>query len=340
MSKKDTKLQKLSEMVFIAVEEMRGLGIEDLDRMFMEEYLLQADRLTDTRQQAKVRHPLKDIVGIVFFAVLARNDEWTEIADFAADEQETLKKYMELPHGVPSHDTIQRVFFILRSDELQSMLVNILIQLVTAAGKELDEYLYRNDELGCYIRDVIAADGKETRNTAKKNSLEREASRNLNEFNVMSTEWGICLSSTRIDEKSNEIPEMQKVMKQIDCRGCIVTADAMNTQKATARAIIKEAHGDYCLALKENQKTAHREVKEYFASEELRKGIQEKEGGYLKETEMPPGQTITREYFITNDIHWFEDRKEWEKLTSIGYERKTTADEETGETTRVLSESR
>lgn len=89
MSKKDTKLQKLSEMVLIAVEEMRGLGIEDLDRMFMEEYLLQADHLTDTRQQAKVRHPLKDIVGIVFFAVLARNDEWTEIADFAVDEQET-----------------------------------------------------------------------------------------------------------------------------------------------------------------------------------------------------------------------------------------------------------
>lgn len=57
----------------------------------------------------------------------------------------------------------------------------------------------------------------------------------------MSTEWGICLSSTRIDEKSNEIPEMQKVIKQIDWRGCIVTADALNTQKATARAIVKEA---------------------------------------------------------------------------------------------------
>lgn len=333
MPKKDTKLQKLSENIYIAVEEMRGLGIEGLDRIFMEEYLLQADQLTDTRQQAKVHHLLKDIVGIVFFAVLASNDEWTEIADFAVDEQETLKKYLELPHGIPSHDTIQRVFFILRSDELQSMLVNILIQLITVAGKELDEYLYRNDELGCYIRDVIAADGKETHNTAKKNSPEKEACRNLNEFNVMSTEWGICLSSTRIGEKSNEIPEMQKVMKQIDCRGCIVTADAMNTQKATAGAIVKEAHGDYCLALKENQKTAYREVKEYFASEGLRKEILEKDGGYFKEAEMTSSQTITREYFITNDINWFEDSKEWEKLTSIGYERKTTFSKETGETT-------
>lgn len=99
---------------------------------------------------------------------MANNDEWTDIADFAADEKETLQKYLELPNGIPSHDTIQRVFAILRSDELQSMLVNILIQLITVAGKRLDEYLYRNDSLGCCIRDVIAADGKETRNTGKK----------------------------------------------------------------------------------------------------------------------------------------------------------------------------
>ncbi len=99
-------------------------------------------------------------------------------------------------------------------------------------------------KLDCYIRDVIAADGKETHNTGKKNSKDPKQRRNLNEFNVMSTEWGISLSSTRIDEKSNEIPEMQKVMKQIDCRGCVVTADAMNTQKATAKlfAIVARRH--------------------------------------------------------------------------------------------------
>lgn len=182
MPKKDTKLQKLSENIYATLEEIRGLGIEDLDRIFMQEYLERADQLTDTRQQAKVWYSLKDVVGIVFFAVLAGNDEWTDIADFAMDERETLKKYLDLPKGIPSHDTIQRVFFILRSDELQGMLVNILIQLITAAGKSLDEYLYRNDALGCCIRDVVAADGKETRNTAKRNSTVAEDSRNLNEF--------------------------------------------------------------------------------------------------------------------------------------------------------------
>ncbi len=331
MPKRDTKLQKLSETIYITAEELRILGIEGLDRMFMEEYLSQADQLTDSRQQTKVKHSLKNIIGIVFFAVLAGNDEWTEISDFAADEKETLERYLDLSNGIPSHDTIQRVFFILRPDELQSMLVNILIQLIAVAGKGLDEYLYRDDRLGCCIRDVIAADGKETRNTAKKNEKDTASRRNLNEFNVMSTEWGISLSSTRIDEKSNEIPEMQKVIKQIDCRGCIVTADAMNTQKATAKAIVKDAHGDYCLALKENQKTAYREVKEYFASEELLKEIMAKDGQYLKETEATACSTVTREYFITDDTDWFEDRKEWEKLISIGFERKTITKKGTDE---------
>lgn len=196
MSKRDSKLQKLSETMHITVEELRGLGLEGIDRMFMEEYLMQAGRLTDSRQQVKVKHSLKDIIGIVFFAVLAGNDEWTEIADFAVDDRENLEKYLELPNGIPSHDTIQRVFFILRPDEVQDMLVNILIQLVTVAGNRLEEYLYKNEELNCYVRDVIAADGKETHNTGKKNSEDVAKRRNLHEFNVMSTEWGINLSCT------------------------------------------------------------------------------------------------------------------------------------------------
>lgn len=331
MPKKDTKLIQLSEKIHITVEEMKNLGVENLDHMFLKIYTEQASQLTDSRQQKKVKHPLKTVVGIVFFAVLAGNDEWTEIADFAVDERETLQKYLELPNGIPSHDTIQRVFFILRSDELQNMLVAILVQLVSVAGKELDGYLYRNDELGCYIRDVIAADGKETHNTGKANSEDVCDARNLNEFNVMSTEWGICLSSTRIDEKSNEIPEMQDVMDKLDCSGCVVTTDAMNTQKETARAIVERAHGDYCLALKGNHKTAYHEVKEYFANEGFLKEIMAADGQYLKESEETASETVVREYFITSDIKWFEDRKDWEKLSSIGYERKTITRKRTGD---------
>lgn len=231
-------------MIYATVGEISNLRVDGLDHMFMGIYSEQACQLTDSRQQNKVKHSLKDIIGIVFFVVLAANDEWTEIVDFAIDDQETLKKYLDLPNGIPSHYTIQWVFFILDTDELQNMLVNILVQLVNTAGKRLDEYLYKNEELDCCIKDVIAADGKETHNTGKKNGDNINDKRNLNEFNVMSKEWGICLSSTKIDEKSNEIPEMQKVMGQFDFRGCVVTTDAMDTQKETARAIVEETHGE------------------------------------------------------------------------------------------------
>lgn len=98
MPKKSTKLEQLSEKIHITVEKMRNLGAENLDHMFLEIYAQQTSQLTDTRQHKKVKHLLKDVVGIVFFAVLAGNNEWTDIADFAADEKQTLQKYLELPN--------------------------------------------------------------------------------------------------------------------------------------------------------------------------------------------------------------------------------------------------
>lgn len=116
MPRKDTKLEKLSEMIYATVEEISNLRVDGLDHMSMEIYSKQACQLTDSRQQNKVKHSLKDIIGIIFFVLLAANDEWTEIADFAIDERETFKKYLDLPNGIPSHDTIQWVFFILDPD--------------------------------------------------------------------------------------------------------------------------------------------------------------------------------------------------------------------------------
>ncbi|MEZ3516688.1 MAG: ISAs1 family transposase [Lachnospiraceae bacterium] len=191
--------------------------------------------------------------------------------------------------------------------------------------------MYQNEELDCYVHDVIAADGKETRHTAKKHAKTPEDLCNLNEFNVMSTEWGVCLSSTRIGEKTNEIPQMQAVMKGLDCRKCIVTADAMNALKETARVIVQEAHGDYCLALKGNQKQAYEEIRNYFACKDLLENICQKAGQYQIETEESTYAITIREYFITDEIQWFEDHSKWEKLQSIEYERKTITSKETGE---------
>ncbi len=120
-------------------------------------------------------------------------------------------------------------------------------------------------------------------------------------------------------------------MKGLDCRRCIVTADVMNAQKETARVIVQEAHGDYCLALKGNQKQAYEEIRDYFADADLLENIRKKAGQYQSETEKNTYVITTREYFITDDIQWFGDCNKWEKLKSIGYERKNITDKETGE---------
>ena len=113
MPKKDTKLKQLSDIIHITVEDIRESEIEGLDLLFMECYIEQAEMLSDSRQPKKVKHSLKDIIGIVFLAVLAGNDEWMDIYDFAIDERETLQKYLELTNGIPSHDTLQRAFCIM-----------------------------------------------------------------------------------------------------------------------------------------------------------------------------------------------------------------------------------
>lgn len=315
-----------------AVEDIREMHIENLDILFMGAYLDAAGQLTDTRQQAKVRHRVGDILGLTFMALLAGNDEWKDIEDFGFDNIETLKKYLELPAGIPSHDTIERVFGILKPSEVQNALVGILKRIVEMVNeKQGEQYLYRNDQFDVKIQDIVAVDGKETHNTAKRGGASIEESRNLNELNVMSTEWGITLSTTRIDEKTNEIPEFQTVARQMDFRGCIVTADALNTQKETVEAIV-ESRGDYCLALKANQKNAYTEIREYFADEELLAELRKKADCYRKETEENSYKEICREYYITDDIKWFADRTKWKKLKTIGYEKKTIADKQKNET--------
>lgn len=320
MPKKSTKLQKLASTVNEMIEDMEKDS--EFDMLFFNIMNDKIGGLTDERQQTKVKHQMSDVVGIVFFAVLSDIDEWYEMEMFAIDHRDTLKQYLPLENGIPSHDTLERVFSIIKEDELQEILVQVLKDMVMKATKEMDEPLYTNEELGIEISDIIAIDGKETRNSGKKYSVTEEERRNLNELNVQSTEYGITLSSTRINEKSNEIPEAQRVLRTLDLRKCVVTADALNTQKDTVAVIVDDAHADYCLALKANQKNAYTDIVEYFNEDtlnELKKGPYT----YREEKEITSERSVTREMYISEDIRWFEDRSKWKKLKSIGYEKKT-----------------
>ena len=323
MPKKDPKLQELAKAVKLCLEDedfdlYKDIFFEDLKSGFI--------GLTDSRQKAKVKHFLHDCIGIVMFCSFSDIDEWHEMEMFANDNIDVLKQYLELPNGIPSHDTLERALSIIKESELQNVLVDILRNSIIKASANIDGYIYSNPELGIYIKDVVAIDGKETCKTGKPNAETVEGQRNLNMLNVQSTETGVTLSSTRINEKSNEIPEAQRVLKQLDLKGCVVTADAINTQKDTAKAIVEDAKADYCLAVKGNQGNLYRDIVDYFEDESLIADIKAVEGRYLKESEETSTKETIWEHYITDDIQWYEDKNSWKSLKSFGYVKKTIRD--------------
>ena len=171
MAKKDIKLARLAEIVSEMADDLEGTGIEE---ELFEEMGKKLGALSDRRQQTKVWHKLGDVVAIVFFSLLSDVDEWIEMEYFAIDQRETLQKYLELPHGIPSHDTLERVIAIIDPDELQGLLVDTMRTIIMRATKEMGMPLYTNEELGIEIDDIVAIDGKETRGTGKRNAENEE----------------------------------------------------------------------------------------------------------------------------------------------------------------------
>jgi len=328
MPKSDPRLKMLTNII---KEDIRIEDEESCKEIFISLLGTGFGELTDVRQASKVKHYIRDCIAIILFCAFSDVDEWIEMEYFAKDNIRTLKKYLELPNGIPSHDTLERVMSIIDSDELQNVLVSVLRETIERASKEIDEYLYKNEAMGVYVKDVVAIDGKETIHTGNERKPEIEDQRNFNMLNVYSTEYGIALSSTRIDEKTNEIPETQKVLKKLNLKGCVVTADALNTQKETAKAIVDDSRADYCLAVKGNHATLYNELIDYFSDESLLKDIRNHDGQYLKQSEETTYKEIIREHYITDDIGWYEDRTQWKSLQSFAYVKKTIKDKETGE---------
>ncbi len=152
-------------------------------------------------------------------------------------------------------------------------------------------------------------------------SNKRKGSKPCHIVSAWSREDGYCLGQKAVEEKSNEITAIPKVLEAIEIKGQIVTIDAMGTQTAIVETIRKR-RADYVLAVKGNQGGLETAIKEYFEDEELRGRI-ERTAGYKRTVEKAHGQTEIREYYQTEEIGWMEQKKQWKGLKSIGMERKT-----------------
>lgn len=198
--------------------------------------------LTDPRSDHTKRHKFTDIIIIAILAVICGADGWTDVEIFGQSKEPWLRKFLELPNGIPSHDTFGRVFARLNAQEFQECFIN---------------WVQATHELA--TGQVIALDGKCLRGTSDE-YLGKQA------FYMVSA-WAasdhLVLGQRKVDEKSNEITAVPQLLKQLEIKGCIVTTDALNSQKKLAKQIIQQ-EADYVLALKDNHRRTFEDVRMVF----------------------------------------------------------------------------
>lgn len=199
--------------------------------------------LADPRREHRRRHHLLDILTIAICAVICNADTWEDVELWGQANEKWLKTFLELPGGIPSHDTFNRVFRLLDPQSLQDCLVNWMAALHVENGLK-----------------IIAIDGKSLRGSFDKASCKSA----LHLVSAWATENSISLGQVAVADKSNEITAIPGLLKIIDVSGALVTIDAMGCQKDIA-ADIRVQQGDYILALKDNQPTLAAAVIDRFA---------------------------------------------------------------------------
>ena len=198
--------------------------------------------IEDPRVERTRRHKLIDIICLAVLAVIAGAEGWEDIEEFGEDKQQWLKKYLELPNGIPSHDTISRVFRALKPDAFQE------------AFQQWIEAVH--EELGLRL---VAIDGKTIRRSHDRGSMKSA----LHAVCAWSVENHLVLGQTSVDAKSNEITAIPELIKRLELKGAIVSIDAMGCQKEIAKQIV-DAGADYVLAVKDNQPTLHHAIERHF----------------------------------------------------------------------------
>lgn len=243
-------------------------------------------------------HPLPEVLFIALCATLCGADGFNEIESWGQAKEAWLRERLDLPNGIPSHDTFNRVFSRLDPDAFTACFLRWLEAL-------------REPTVG----QVIALDGKTLRH-----SFDRAGGRGaLHVVSAWAAENELVLGQVAVDTKSNEITALPALLRLLDVRGCIVTIDAMGCQRDLARQIHDQG-GDYVLALKGNQPALYEDVK-LFLDDAHARGF----GGVSHETAVTKdwdhGRHEKRTCWVTGEVSWLRERhgeETWAGLTSIG----------------------
>ena len=251
-------------------------------------------RLTDPRRR-KVTYPLINIVAIAVCAVLCGADDFVSIAAFARARRAWFAKFLDLSAGIPSHDRFNAVFAALKPAEFETCLLSWIADLHEITGGQL-----------------VAIDGKTLRR-----SFDAASSKSaLHLVSVWAAANQITLGQLAVEDKSNEITAIPKLLRLLELTDCVVTIDAMGCQTEIAEQIV-EQKADYVLAVKGNQPTLHEGIQEFFA-EHLEDDFQRTSVRRLTTRERGHGRVETREYFVCPIPDDLPDGERWRGLKAIG----------------------
>jgi len=266
------------------------------------------ENVADCRVQASIDYPLAYILLVSFLAILSGAETWVDMQTFTEAYKTKLNGI--LPHykkiGVPSHDTFRRVFGLINPESLQAATSLFLVQEISQLKKALgiEDNALRH----------LSLDGKEQRGTGRKYGTDQKVS-NLQTLHCYDVTNGICLHSVPIAAKTNEIPVAQALLAAMQLKGCVITFDALNTQRDTVK-IINEGKGHYVGGLKGNQHLFYEEVVLFFSEEELA-SIKEKDKYFRTYIEKAHNRIERRSYYMTTDIQWFADLHKWAGLKTF-----------------------
>ncbi len=263
--------------------------------------------LKDPRHEEMTLHNFQDILIISICAMICGIEHWTEVELFAKAKESWFSTFLELPAGIPSHDTFGRVFSLLPPRRFQ--------RCFTAWVREA---------VGPLKRQTVPIDGKTICGSRRKG-------KKLTAFHVVSawsTRNGVALGQKKVNDKSNEITAIPGLLDELLLKGCIVTIDAMGCQKEIAAKII-EKDADYVLALKKNHEKMFNQAEEPF-EEGLENGFEDMET--FEKSEKGHGREEKRTYWLTKKIDSIEGIEEWPGLKSIGY---TLSERTIGEETSI-----
>ena len=276
--------------------------------MGLEDFATCWEGLEDPRTGNARLHDFHELLTIALCAVLSGGQGAADMALFATSKEAFLRGFLTLENGVPSHDTFSRLFRQIDPEQFGS-----------AFGRFMASFSQACDG-------VVAIDGKVLRRSFDRASGQSP----LHMVSAWGCEQRMVLAQIATDAKSNEITAVPALLKMLSLKGTIVTADALNCQRAIAQQIVDQG-GDYCLALKGNQGTLHDDVGRYFDDTDSETTTME------PVVDADHGRIETRTAAVVTAIDWLADHR-WPGLTAIGkvVRRRDIGDRTTTETAYYL----